>query len=156
MYTLIYIYIHIWIYMNIYEYVFVYIYICTHTHTNTRLCTYTAYCIWNVISSFSNLNRCSIFLGLFCHVPSNRDQRDWDWRLRFERGKMTVQMQQAVYMNSPTKATALHHERVQYFHYTYIYTHTHICIYTYKYMYIYIYVCIYIHICVYIYVFIYI
>jgi len=42
----------------------------------------TAYCIWSVISWISNLNRCSSSLGLFYHVPSKRDQGDWDWRLR--------------------------------------------------------------------------
>ena len=43
--------------------------------------TNTAYCIWSVISSISNLNRESNSLGLFCHVPLKRDQGDWDWRL---------------------------------------------------------------------------
>ena len=42
---------------------------------------YTAYCIWSVISSFSNLNRRSSSLGLFCHVPLKRDQGDWGQRL---------------------------------------------------------------------------
>jgi len=41
----------------------------------------TAYCIWSVISSFSNLNRRSSSLGLFCHVPLKRDQGDWHQRL---------------------------------------------------------------------------
>jgi len=41
-----------------------------------------AYCIWSVISSSSNLNRCSSSLGLFCQVLWKRDQGDWDWRLR--------------------------------------------------------------------------
>ena len=43
----------------------------------------TAYCMWSVISSFSNLNRWSSSLGLFYRVPLKRDQGDWDWRLRF-------------------------------------------------------------------------
>jgi len=42
----------------------------------------TAYRIWSVISSISNLNRSSSSLSLFCHVPLKRDQWDWDWRLR--------------------------------------------------------------------------
>jgi len=42
----------------------------------------TAYCIWNVISSFSILNWCSRSLGLFYHVLLKRDQGNWDWRLR--------------------------------------------------------------------------
>ena len=42
----------------------------------------TAYCIWSVISPFSNLNRGSSSLGFFCHVPLKRDQQDWDQRLR--------------------------------------------------------------------------
>jgi len=55
----------------------------------------TAYCIWSVISSFSNLHRWSSPVGIFYHphthththtythhVPLNRDQGDWDWRLR--------------------------------------------------------------------------
>jgi len=41
-----------------------------------------AYCFWSVISSFSNLNRLSSSLGLFCHVPLKKDQWDWDWTLR--------------------------------------------------------------------------
>jgi len=41
----------------------------------------TAYCIWSIISSISNLIRCSTSLGLFGHVPLKRDQGDWDWRL---------------------------------------------------------------------------
>jgi len=44
--------------------------------------TFTAYWIWSVISSFSNLNRWSSSLGLFYHVPLKRDQWDWAWRLR--------------------------------------------------------------------------
>jgi len=44
----------------------------------------TASCIWSVISSISELNRCSSSLGLFCHVPLERVQGDWDWRLRLE------------------------------------------------------------------------
>jgi len=36
----------------------------------------TAYCMWSDISSISNLNRCSISLGLFCHVPLKRNQGD--------------------------------------------------------------------------------
>ena len=35
-----------------------------------------AYCIWSVVSSFSDLNRWSSSLGLFCHVPLKRDQGD--------------------------------------------------------------------------------
>jgi len=42
----------------------------------------TAWCISSVLSSFSNLNRSSSSLGLFCHVPLKRNQWDWDWRLR--------------------------------------------------------------------------
>jgi len=42
----------------------------------------TAHCIGSVISSVSNVNRCSSSLGLFDHVPCKRDQWDWDWRLR--------------------------------------------------------------------------
>jgi len=41
-----------------------------------------AYCIWGVISSISNLNRCSSSIRLFCHVSFKRDQGDWDWRWR--------------------------------------------------------------------------
>jgi len=44
----------------------------------------TAYCIWSVIFSFSNLNRWSSSLGLFYHVPLKRDQGDWNWRLRYD------------------------------------------------------------------------
>ena len=40
----------------------------------------TAYCIWSVISSFSNLNRWSSSLGLFCHVPLKKKTT----RLRLE------------------------------------------------------------------------
>ena len=49
-----------------------------------RVCEYiyTACCMWRVIHSFSNPNRWSSSLGLFCHVPLKRDQRHWDWRLR--------------------------------------------------------------------------
>ena len=62
-----------------------------HTqHTATKMhvtiaCyrTITAYCIWSVIFSFSNLNRRSSSLGLFYHIPLKRDQGDEDWRLRF-------------------------------------------------------------------------
>jgi len=43
---------------------------------------YTAYCMWRVISSFSNLNRESSSFGFFCHVPLKTDQRDCKWRLR--------------------------------------------------------------------------
>jgi len=43
----------------------------------------TAHCIWAVISSISNLHRCSRSLGLFCHVSLKRDQGDWDWRFRW-------------------------------------------------------------------------
>jgi len=46
------------------------------------VCFGTAYCIWSVISSFSNLHSCSSSLGLLCHVPLKRDQGDWDSRLR--------------------------------------------------------------------------
>ena len=46
----------------------------------TILCT--AYCIWSVISSMSNVNRDSSSLGLFCHGPLKRDQGDWDWTLK--------------------------------------------------------------------------
>jgi len=42
----------------------------------------TAHCIWSIISSFSNLNRCSRSLGLFCHVSLKRDPPDWDWIFR--------------------------------------------------------------------------
>jgi len=42
----------------------------------------TAYCIWSVVSSISNLNWCSRSLGLFCHVPSTRDKGDRVRRLR--------------------------------------------------------------------------
>ena len=35
------------------------------------------------LTSFSNLNRWSSFLGLFYHAPLKRDQDDWDCRLRF-------------------------------------------------------------------------
>ena len=42
----------------------------------------TAYCIWSVISSISDLNRWSGCLGLLYYVPLKRDQGDWDWRLR--------------------------------------------------------------------------
>jgi len=54
----------------------------TATHCNTGRFCVTAYCIWSVISSFSNLNRSSSSLGLFYHVPLKRAQGDWDWRLR--------------------------------------------------------------------------
>jgi len=40
----------------------------------------TSYCIWSVISSFSIHNWWSSSLGLFYHVPSKRDQGNWDWR----------------------------------------------------------------------------
>jgi len=42
----------------------------------------TAYCIWSVISSFSNLNRSSSSRRLFYHVLLKKDQGFWDWRLR--------------------------------------------------------------------------
>jgi len=45
--------------------------------------TIQAYCIWSVISSIFNLNRCSRSRGHFCHIPLQRDQRDWDWRFRW-------------------------------------------------------------------------
>ena len=49
----------------------------------THLKWHTANCIWNIISSFSNLNRSCSFPGLFYHVPLKRDHGDWDWRLRW-------------------------------------------------------------------------
>jgi len=52
----------------------------------------TAYCIWSVISSISDLHRSSSSLdlfchvlfkrSLFCHVPFKRDNCDGNWRLR--------------------------------------------------------------------------
>ena len=36
----------------------------------------TAFCIWSVISSISNRNRCSSSVGLVCHVSLKRDQGD--------------------------------------------------------------------------------
>ena len=47
-----------------------------------QLLNITACCIRSVISSSSNLNPWSSTLGLFYHVPLQRDQGDWDWRLR--------------------------------------------------------------------------
>jgi len=47
---------------------------------------YTAYCIWNIIS-FSNLNRCSCSLHIFCkRGVYSVEKRPWDldWILRFE------------------------------------------------------------------------
>ena len=44
--------------------------------------TCAAYCIWSVISSFSNLNRGSSSPNLFYSVSLKRDQGYWDWRLR--------------------------------------------------------------------------
>ena len=41
-----------------------------------------AKCIWSVLSSISNLNRCSSSLGLFFQIPLKRGQRGWDWRIR--------------------------------------------------------------------------
>ena len=43
--------------------------------------TYTAYCIWRVMSPISSLYQLSSPLRLFCHVPLKRDQLDWDWRI---------------------------------------------------------------------------
>jgi len=45
---------------------------------------YTAYCIWSMISSVSNLNRWSRSLGLCCHVSLKRDEWNWDWRFWFD------------------------------------------------------------------------
>jgi len=64
--------IHVWVceYINI-------------TFTEASLVNFnTAYCIWMVICSFSNLNWWSSSLGLFYHVPLKRDYEDWDSRLR--------------------------------------------------------------------------
>ena len=36
-----------------------------------------------IMSSFSNLNRCSSSQGLFCHVLLKRDQSEWNWTLRW-------------------------------------------------------------------------
>jgi len=41
----------------------------------------TACCIF---SSISNVNRWCSSLGLFWHVPLERDQLEWDWRLRWD------------------------------------------------------------------------
>jgi len=60
-----------------------------NTHERERE-TNTAYCIWIVISSFSNLNRWSNSLRLFYHVPLKRDQGDWDWRLRLNDTPNTI------------------------------------------------------------------
>jgi len=37
----------------------------------------TAYCIWSVMSSISNLSRDSSSVNLFCHVPWKRDQETY-------------------------------------------------------------------------------
>jgi len=58
-------------------------FICDLIHVWSHSYRHTAYCIWSVISSFSNLIRWSSSLGLFNHVPLKRDQEDCDWRLRF-------------------------------------------------------------------------
>jgi len=51
--------------------------------SSSHLITFgTAYRVWSVIRSISNVNRWSSSLGHFCHSLSKRDQRDWDWRLR--------------------------------------------------------------------------
>ena len=55
-----------------------------HIHMGSHSYRRTAYCIWSVISSVSNLNRWSRSLGLFCHVPVKRDPWDSDWRLRMD------------------------------------------------------------------------
>ena len=59
-------------------------YVCTIQFKKNLCCVYvsTAYCIWSVISSLSNLNQWSRSLGLFYHGPSERAHRDWNWRLR--------------------------------------------------------------------------
>ena len=49
----------------------------THTLISERHlsnCDVTVYCIQSVVSSFSNLNRWSSFLGLFYHVPLKKDK----------------------------------------------------------------------------------
>jgi len=80
----IYIYMRICIYMYVYVhthmYTYIHMYICMYLHAH--ICMYmdiyilTTYCIWSVISSFSNLTRRSSSLGLFYHVPLKRDQDD--------------------------------------------------------------------------------
>jgi len=85
-YTYMYVYIHIYTYMYIctyryrYIYMYVYIYICIYQYVCIHTCT--AYCIWSVLSSVSNLNRWSVSLPLFCHVPSKRRQGKWDCRVK--------------------------------------------------------------------------
>jgi len=44
--------------------------------------THTAYCNRSVISPITKLHRLSISLCHFSHVPLERNQLDWDWRIR--------------------------------------------------------------------------
>ena len=84
---------YIYIYLYIYTYVYVNdICICIHIcickpllNRGKKTDITTFYCIWSIISSFSNLNRWPSSLGLFYHVPLKRDQGDWDSRLRIKR-----------------------------------------------------------------------
>jgi len=66
--------------IHVYTVLWINVWYVSHRYFAPYVCT--AYCIWSVISAFSNLNRWSNSLGLFYHVPLNRDQGDWDWRLR--------------------------------------------------------------------------
>jgi len=68
---------------------FIRVAISNSTSGNSRLLG-TAYCVWSVISSVSNLNRWSSSLGLFCHVLLKRDQRDGDWKLRVNDAPNTI------------------------------------------------------------------
>jgi len=47
-----------------------------HFSLSRLLLSGTAFCIWSVISSISNCNRCSSSVCLFCHVLLKRDQGD--------------------------------------------------------------------------------
>jgi len=83
-------------YRSYIEYIHIeYIHICT-----VYTCgVHTAYCVWSVVSSVSNLNRWSSSLGLFHHVPLKRDQGDWDWRLRLHDTPNAIGYMYRVYTN---------------------------------------------------------
>jgi len=121
-------------------------YLHTHVYTHrrcSRICVHilyvsTAYCIWTVISSFSNLNWWSSPLGLFYHVLLKRDQGDWDWKLRLN------DFPNAIGCTCCYTRTYMYNR--SYWH-TDVYTHcrcTRICVHVF-YVYTYYYTCVYIY-----------
>jgi len=63
----------IFVYVFIFQWIFIYSF--NLSIETISLHTYSAYCIWSVISSIPNLNRWSSSLGLFSHVPDKRPIR---------------------------------------------------------------------------------